>query len=186
MARGLTTAFKNALATKNIKPTYLVYVNFSTPIYFTTSGFDIVYDGNTYTKQGFLISISNVSETTDITQNTLRVLLSGVDQSYISIVLNNEIANKQVKVHLGLLDSSNALITDPYLLFDGRIKSFSIEEKESDSIVSLQVASRWADFNRLNGRRTSINSQENVFSGDGNSFEFASIEMKNIQWGKSS
>jgi len=184
MARGLTTAFKNALATKNIKPAYLVNINFSTPIYFTTTGFDIVYDGNTYTKQGFLLNISNVSESTDITQGTLRISLSGVDQTYIAVVLNNIVTNKQVKVYLALLDTDNSLISDPYLLFDGKIKSFAIEEKDSESVVTLQVASRWADFDRINGRRTTESSQQIHFAND-RGFEYASVEMRNIQWGKS-
>jgi hypothetical protein len=183
MARGLTTAFKNALATKNIKPCYLVFIDFPTPVYFTTTGFDLSYDGNNYSKQGFLLSISNVTESTDITQNTLRLVLSGVDQTYISIVLNNVITHKQVKIHLGLLDTDNSLIADPYILFDGRIKSFSIEEKEGDSIISLQVSSLWADFERINGRRTTENSQQKLFSAD-RGFQYSGVTVKDIKWGR--
>ena len=49
MARGLSSAFKTELATKNINPVLLLNVNFSTPIYYTNAPFDIAYDGNTYT-----------------------------------------------------------------------------------------------------------------------------------------
>ena len=65
MARGLTTAVKNALAAT---PTFchLVYLGFSTPVRKTDNSFDIVDDiegsSQTYNADGTLLGIGNVPE----------------------------------------------------------------------------------------------------------------------------
>ena len=57
----------------------------------------------------------------------MNINLSAVDQSYTRVILSENILQKQVKIHLGLLDSNNSLIDGTYLLFDGRIKEFNID-----------------------------------------------------------
>ena len=107
MSRNLHTNFVTALQTKDLKPVYFVFIDFSTPIYFTTASFDITYDSQTYTKNGFFLNISNVNENAEITQNSMNINLSAVDQSYTRVILSENILQKQVKIHLGLLDSNN-------------------------------------------------------------------------------
>jgi len=183
MARGLSSAFKTELATKNINPVLLLNVNFSTPIYYTNAPFDIAYDGNTYTKQGYLLGVTNVSETSSITQGTLSFTFSGVDQAYISVVLNENVIHRQIKLYVGLLDSSNALISDPFLLFDGRIKDFTITDTDTDSKIVFGVASHWADFDRAVGRKTTNTSQQKHYLND-LGMNFAGVTTRDIIWGK--
>mgnify|MGYP003118951427 CR=1 FL=1 len=85
MSRNLHTNFVTALQTKDLKPVYFVFIDFSTPIYFTTASFDITYDSQTYTKNGFFLNISNVNENAEITQNSMNINLSAVDQSYTRV-----------------------------------------------------------------------------------------------------
>ena len=183
MSRNLHTNFVTALQTKDLKPVYFVFIDFSTPIYFTTASFDITFDSQTYTKNGFFLNISNVNENAEITQNSMNINLSAVDQSYTRVILSENILQKQVKIHLGLLDSNNSLIDGTYLLFDGRIKEFNIDENTNQSIINLTCASNFADFDLTLGRSTNETSQQRFFSGD-RGFHYAGVTVREIRWGR--
>ena len=88
------------------------------------------------------------------------------------------------EVYKGFLNSSEAVIADPFLLFKGRIESFSIDETINNSNANIVVASHWSDFSKIEGRKTNTGSQELHFSGD-KGFEFASQTVQDIKWGRS-
>ena len=118
MARGLSSDVKTELATGNINPVHLVHFNFATPLYITDCGYDLTSSisgtSRTYTASGHLLGISGVAEGTEPIKNTLSIVLSGVDQSYISVALNENIINSSVQIYRALLNSSNAIISDPF------------------------------------------------------------------------
>jgi len=121
MPRGLSSAVKTELATGNIDPVVLVEIEFATPVYLTNAPFDIVSSvsgtSRTYQANGHLRSITGANETNRPTKNTLSISLSGVDQTYVSVALNENIINADVYLYRGYLDSNNALISEPFLLF---------------------------------------------------------------------
>ena len=82
-------------------------------------------------------NLSQFSEEVDITKSSLRIGLSAVDQTYISIVLNENVVNDQVKIFRGFLDSNNSLISDPFLLYDGQIDTFEINDWKSILILLI-------------------------------------------------
>jgi hypothetical protein len=49
----------------------------------------------------------------DISKSSVKLTLSGADQTFISTVLNENVTNDEVTIYRGLLDSSNSLIADP-------------------------------------------------------------------------
>jgi len=187
MARGLSTAVKNELATGNINPVILVKIAFATPVYLTNCSFDLVSSvsgsSETYSSSGHLKGITNVSETNSPTKNSLALSLSGVDQTYISLVLNENIINAEVKIWRGFLDDSNALISDPFLLFYGTIDDFKINDTTTTSNVVLTISSHWGQFEKQSGRQTSNNSQQRFFDVD-LGMEFAALTVRDIKWGR--
>lgn len=190
MSRGLTSAVKTELATGNvtaIEPVYLLYLGFATPLYRTNSSFNITSSisgsSQTYTADGFLLGVSGVSETTEPIKNTFNITLSGVDQSIVSVILNENIINATAKIWQGFLDQNNSLIADPYLLFEGTVNSYSIEDDTKATLVGLEITSTWGQFEKENGRTTSDLSQQRHFSGD-KGFEFSALTIRNIKWGR--
>jgi len=129
------------------------------------------------------MGVSNHSEETDITKSTISLTLSGADQTFISTVLNENVVNDSVTIYRGLLADDNSLIADPFLLYQGNIESFEIQEKEKDSIVGLSIVSHWADFDKKNGRKTNNTSQQRFFSTDVG-MDFASQTVQDIKWGR--
>jgi hypothetical protein len=187
MARGLSTAVKNELATGNVRPILLVYIGFEIPVYLTNCSFDLVSSvsgsSQTYTASGHLRGITNVSETNKPTKNSLALSLSGVDQTYISLALNENIINAEVKIWRGFLDDSNALISDPFLLFYGTIDDFKINDTTDTSNVVLTISSHWGQFEKQSGRQTSNNSQQRFFNVD-LGMEFAALTVRDLKWGR--
>tara|TARA_R100000773_G_scaffold30244_1_gene25863 strand:- start:2610 stop:3056 length:447 start_codon:yes stop_codon:yes gene_type:complete len=137
----------------------------------------------TYTPSSFLISVPSFSEETDLTKASLSLALSGADQTFISTVLNENVVNDTVDIFRGVLDSSNAIVADPILLYSGNIDTFQIDETETESSVILTVVSHWADFNKKSGRNTNNNSQQRFFNTDVG-MDFASQTTLDIKWGR--
>ena len=123
--RDRTTAVTNELATNDIRPVHLVSIGFSTPVNLTDASFDITSSvsrsSKTYSASAFLITVPTFTEETDVTKTTVNVALSGANTTFISTVLNENIVNDTVDIFRGFLNSSNAVIADPILLYSGNV-----------------------------------------------------------------
>ena len=186
MARGLTSAVKTELATGNIEPVLLIELGFATPVYLTNASFDITSSvsgsSRTYSADGHFRGITGVSETATPSKNSLIVSLSGVDQTYISVVLNENIINDNVFIYRGFLDANLALISDPFLLFYGTIDEFKITDSTTRATLNLNVTSHWGNFSKKSGRTTSDNSQKRFFSSD-KGMEYSALNLVDVKWG---
>jgi len=187
MSRSLTTAIKNELSQNKIRPVHLITINFDTPVNLTDCSFSLTSSVSgssvTYSASDFILGVSNFTEEVDITKSTLNIGLSGADQNFISIVLNEPVINDEVIVYRGLLDNNNALIANPFLLYKGNIENFSIAETDKNSQVNLTIVSHWADFEKKNGRKTNNTSQQRFFSTDVG-MDFSSQTVLDIKWGR--
>ena len=187
MTRSLTTAVKNELATDDIRPIHLITIGFGTPVNITDCSFSLTSSVSgssvTYASSDFILGISNFTEETDITKTSINLTLSGADQTFISVCLNENIVNDGVVVYRGFLNDSNALIADPFLLYKGTIDTFGISESGTGSSVTLRIVSHWADFEKMNGRKTNNISQQRFFSTDVG-MDFSSETVLDIKWGR--
>ena len=187
MARTLTTALKNELLTNEIRPVHLLSIGFATPVNITDNSFSLTSSVSgssiTYTASPFLVATPSFTEETDLTKTSLNITLSGADTTFISTVLNENIVNDTVDIFRGLLDSNNALIADPILLYSGNIDTFQINESETESNVTLTVVSHWADFDKKSGRQTNNNSQQRFFNTDVG-MDFSSQTVLDLKWGR--
>ena len=187
MTRSLTSAVKTELATDDIRPVHLITLGFSTPVNITDCSFSITSSVSgssvTYNASDFILGISNHTEETDITKSSVNINLSGASTTFISTVLNENVVNDNVDIYRGFLDSSNAIISDPFLLYRGKIESFEIDESDNSSTVGLSIVSHWADFEKKNGRKTNNTSQQRFFANDVG-MDFASQTVQDIKWGR--
>jgi len=187
MTRSLTTAVKNHLATNEIKPVHLITIGFGTPQNITDCVHDLTSSVSgssvTYSSSKFLVSYPEVSEETDIGKSSIAIALSGADQTYISLALGENIVNDSVTIYRAFLDSSNAIIADPFLLYKGSVETYTINETEDSSALTLNIVSHWADFEKRSGRKTNSTSQQRFFSGD-LGMAFSSENVLDIKWGR--
>jgi len=183
MTRSLSGSLTTELATNKLNPVNLIYIGVSTGSYYTDHYKNISFNGNTYLASSLLLGVSDASESSEVAVNDLVIKFSGADQTIISLFLNNDYMDKSAHIYRGFLDDSQALISDPFLLFEGRIENFNIDETDTSSEVSISIASHWADFDKIAGRKTNTNSQKLYFSTD-KGFDYASQSVREIKWGR--
>ncbi len=182
MSRNVHSSTATELAKDAFEMAHLVKIDFVTPVYLTDNAHDLTYDGDDYEAGGHLLQMSNVQETSDVRVGKFNIQLSGVEQSYISVLLGQNYINKQVLIYRAALNN-NTIIGDPVLLYDGRIDGFTIADGDNSSEINLSTASHWSDFEKKAGRKTNNNSQQIFFAGD-LGFEYASSTAKDMKWGR--
>ena len=181
MPRGLSSSITTELQNQNIKPIVLVEILFPTPQRITNHYKDITFNSNTYTASGHLLSITTKAENAEVDTSNFQIELSGADNAFISIVLNNVVSNDNVHIDIAFLDSSDAII-DSFTYDKGFLDSFSIDTEKA--ILLLNCSSHFADFSRVQGRKTNTGSQQRFFTGDVG-FEFAALTLDDLKWGRS-
>jgi hypothetical protein len=68
-------------------------------------------------------------------------------------------------------------------VFDGRISSYSINDDNGSSEISIEMSSQWKDFELVNGRKTNRNSQQYYFPTD-KGFDFSGVVVRDLKWGR--
>lgn len=147
----------------------------------------------TFSAVGGLLGFQSITETTQLAVNNISISLSGIDSTANGIIVNllrSPIINKRVVVYRSFGVTSNTDTAKTYMIFDGNVKGFSIEEKDDDSSITVDVATHWANFEQKNGRITNSTTQKetvkygtsNKFSSD-RGFEYSSVMVSDIQWG---
>lgn len=190
MSRGINATTKAALQTDGFKLATLIQMDFparganaafSKKI--TDFGVNLTATMGTFTSSGHILRIGDASETSDLRVNSLSLTLSGADREYITLFQDEHYMNARCAIWRSVIDDSNSVVGEPFLFFDGRITSFTINDDESSSEIEVEVASHWKDFEKVINRKTNSNSQQVHFPGD-LGFEFASSTVKDLKWGR--
>ena len=92
--------------------------------------------------------------------------------------------DRKVEIYKAFLDSNDALVSNPLLIFSGRLNNPAIKEDvdAGTSTISVQASSLFVDFDRINTRFTNNESQQSFFAGD-TGFRFSSVIVKELNWG---
>tara|TARA_B110000285_G_C14860873_1_gene484524 strand:+ start:231 stop:785 length:555 start_codon:yes stop_codon:yes gene_type:complete len=183
MTRTINSATIAALESDSFNIATLVQLNFSSVLRLTDWGRNVSALSNTWLSSSSFIGIGDVTESSELRVNDITLTLSGVDQTYVSVFLSNNYVDVPVQVYRAIFDDSDAIVGAPILIFDGVMTGYQIEDTETESKVTVQMASHWKDFEKENGRRTNHNSQQLYFDGD-KGFEFAPKSIKDLKWGR--
>lgn len=179
--RGLDAATITALQGDHDRA-HLITLGFSTPVRLTDYGADVEYDSNTYNSTGHVLGVDALKETGELRVNQSTMRLDGADQTYISLMLNQNYSNIDVTILCAIITGGSIQGT-PYTVFDGQLVGVDIEDNGDDSEVMLSLSNHWRDFEKTNGMRTTLGSHQRVFSGD-KFFEFATDQNREIVWGR--
>lgn len=183
MSRNLTTAVQNQLAASELEPFFAIKLAFDSGDVKLWTGYgDITVASETYTGGGQLLSISPIEETVEIAARGVNLALNGINSSLVSVALTESYQGRSAKVYLGVI-SSGAVVSDPYLVFDGRMDVMTIEDSGDTANISLSAESRLIDLERARVRRYTNNDQQNQFAGDTSLRFVADLQDKEIAWG---
>lgn len=188
--RDLTAAMLAAIGEQVVRPILLYegeYVPGGSPTIsqylrlFTGVG-SLSWDGKTWTGGGDLLAISPIREESDVQAVGFSVSLSAQSASNLSIAMNSMRQGASGKLWLGLLDSTGALIADPYLLRRGRFDTAIISRDGQTCVIEARYEDRLIDLERpRNTRYTSADQQRDYPSDLG--FDFVpSLQDMQIVW----
>tara|TARA_R110002096_G_scaffold363707_1_gene556812 strand:- start:16 stop:1749 length:1734 start_codon:yes stop_codon:yes gene_type:complete len=185
--RSSTAAFQTEIVKSQSQPVHLVEIHFDSPTgvqYLTDAFVPVTYSSNTYQPLGYLLSFSNIEETTDLQVGSLTLNLSGIDKVYIRHVLDETFVDRKVIIRKAFLSTSNdSLIANPIIIYQGNMNTPAITESGDMSMVSIEVANQFVDFDKTPGRFTNSESQ-NLYYPDDKGFQYAPEIIKDIVWGR--
>jgi hypothetical protein len=187
VVRNLTTAFKDSIIAATVKPLLLIEFFFDgSTLRFWNGVGDLVFETNTYTGSGNLLSIKTITETKNTEARGLSVQLSGIPSSLIAIALAEPYQGRQVKIRFATLDASDNIISDPFTFFSGKADVMEIQESGENSIINLSVENDLLSLNRVNDRRRTPEDQKLKYPGDTFFDQVASLQSTDVVWGRGS
>ena len=182
MSRNLTTALATALATSSVRPAIFVSLEFASgAVYFWSGKGDNTYDSNTYTGLGDLTGLDMPEETSNGSTNGMSLSLSGIPSVNVALALE-EYQNRPATVLFAALDSSDAIIADPYQIFSGLIDVISIEDDGDSSSITVNLEGYAYGVGPSMDRYTN-EAQKRVYATDTSLRFIKSLSEKQVYWG---
>lgn len=183
MSRDLTPAAEAALDAGHVRA--LVFVEMDFPSDFlrvNNSGITVEWNGYSWLGVGQLGSIDVISEGIDLAARGLSFRITGVPQANVSVALGQHYQGRACKVWYAPLDENHAPLSDPALIFHGRMDVMDVELGET-ATITVTAESRLADWDRPRIRRFNHEDQQIDYPGD-KGFEFVpQMAEKELRWG---
>src|SRR5262249_28165521 len=136
VARALTSGIINACTAANCRPFLLfegVFDGSTVRLWDGMGG--LSWDSQAWGGNGWVQGTEGGEESVEVEANDMVVILSGVPSSAVSLVLGNQVQGATGKVWLGMLDTSGAVIADPYLRWLGYYSHADVEGGPDDSTI---------------------------------------------------
>lgn len=125
MARALTAGQQALADAAGVTKCELIQIDFDTPMYLTTAGRNVVYDGKTWLGDGTLLGISDIEESLEIQSASFQMELAG-SPSLVSLALGGEGKGARVRVWVALFNAAGAIEGTPILEADLRIDTMPV------------------------------------------------------------
>ncbi len=187
MSRTLTSAMQTAATADVVRPIFLVQMAFPTANLNMWSGIgDLTVGGVDYIGAGNLLSVGDISESTELQANGIRISLSGVSSVLITKARDEDYQGRELKILLGAMDSSNSMIADPVVMFSGFMDTMTINDAGETAIISVTAENRLIEFEKTRVRRYTAEDQKIDFPNDKGLEYVAEMAEKEIVWGRNS
>ena len=182
--RNLTSGIKTEITAKRFRPVVFFQFAFDGGDLNLWTGIGpIDWNGDTWEGSGDLLSVSPVRETQKTKAVGVEFQLTGIKTSIVSLALSEDYQGRVAQMWLAMLDTSQNVISDPYLNFKGRMDVMTIEDSGDTATISLTAESVLVDLEKPKERRYTDEDQQNEFSGD-KGFEFVpGLQEKEIRFG---
>ena len=185
MARNLSAGFIAAATSSSCKPIFFFEAVLTGLTLRLWSGIgDLSWDSKTWLGNGWIQEFPAVQESTDLGSTGMDVTLAGVPEALISTVLNNAQQNSVGRLWIGFLDSSDAVIADPYLAFEGKLDIPTIDNQTAGPTITFAYESTLVDLDSSKEYRYTPESQK-IFAPNDKGFGYVASIAKGWkgQWG---
>ena len=115
-------------------------------LYLNSGGFDLDWNGNTYTAQGDFMGFSPIAEEFDVRVGKFSIYLSGVGSAAdapltVRRFLNQDFEGRKVVIRKAFLDFDPMtldIIDNPIIIFEGQIFNVSIVESRNSATITVE------------------------------------------------
>tara|TARA_R110000772_G_scaffold53148_1_gene121629 strand:+ start:75 stop:710 length:636 start_codon:yes stop_codon:yes gene_type:complete len=145
---------------------------------------DITINTETYTGAGSLLSVGNSEDTTELKSSGMNISISGMDSTVLNYALTESYQNRPITVFLGYLMGGTNEVAGTLTLFKGRMTTLTINDTPVGAGINISAESRLVDLDRPSNFRYTKESQNFLHSGDTGFNRVASLQDKEIVWGK--
>jgi hypothetical protein len=186
MDRGASASVITQIEAEQNQPCHLLEMLFdSQTIYLTDLNRNISWRGQSYQAVGNFLNFSDIEESAELQVHSMTGELSGIGQEFVSLFLTENYIDRTVNLYKAFLNVSQSLVSEPILIFSGRINGVDIKEDPNRGTcsIAMEASSVWIDFNRRPGRRTTNSEQQSFYPND-LGFDFTSEMDKEIVWGR--
>jgi len=183
--QGLDTSIINRLGADKQSLFLAVKAEFDTDDILIWSGTgDITINTETYTGAGSLLSVGNSEDTTELKSSGMNIVISGMDSTVLNYALTESYQNRPITVFLGYLMGGTNEVAGTLTLFKGRMTTLTINDTPFGASINISAESRLVDLDRPSNFRYTKESQNFLHSGDTGFNRVASLQDKEIVWGK--
>ena len=211
MTRGIPSEMADILAGNRVSLFYAVEALFdSGAIRLWTGHGDRVIGGETYTGAGYLLSVSGMEESNDLSAKGAKVRLSGNISSLVSLALQEPFQNRRAKIIFGVErqpvsgwvlengrwkdagvwddtaywrdDASGIFYTVE--VFAGIMDKMSMKTGGTDATIDLTIESKYVSLQRANVRRYTPENHKLRHPSDTFFDWVPSLQDKEIAWGR--
>lgn len=155
----------------------------------------VTVNGITFTNLGALLGVGDVQRDIKATSDDMTISLTGIDPSWVGVILGTYIKGSTIEVWRGFLDSNNQIITTPtqqfFKRYQGIINNVSISENfDSEARTRIATCSvscssmRRILENRMSGVKTNQQSWQFFYPSDTSMNRVATIANTYFDFGK--
>ena len=186
MSRSLTSGMEAAVTADLVRPIVLVQCAFDSGDLNLWNGIGtLTVSSVDYVGAGTLLSIGEISESSELQANGITVTLSGISDPLLSKARDEDYQGRELTVKLGAMDSSNGVISAPVTVFSGFMDTMVINDSSETATIQMAVENRLIEFERTRVRRYTAEDQKIDYPNDKGLEFVAEMAEKEIVWGRS-
>lgn len=186
MSRGLTSGMVTEVTATALRPIFLFKAEFdSGDLLLWTGVGPLTYNSETYVGGGNLIGVSEMKEVSVIEAQGASFQLSGIPSALLSLALSEPYQGRPITCFFGSIDSSGALVANPFTLFKGKMDVMKIDDSAETVTITVSAENRLIDLQRIRVRRYTPEDQKQKYAGDLGLDFVAALQEKEVVWGKS-
>lgn len=174
MTRNLTSGMLTEVQAGTGTGVFLVELQFGSGTQrIATSSEPITWNGVTWTAVGGFLEVEALAETMDERDQGLRLRLSGVDQSLLSLILQEQSRGRLCRIYHAHLSSSGAVVDAPagpwdYLMSgDWDIQEERPADGQGSVTIETRVLSRFASWGQAAGVQCTVESHSAMLARAG-------------------
>tara|TARA_B100000989_G_C19465594_1_gene438126 strand:+ start:82 stop:648 length:567 start_codon:yes stop_codon:yes gene_type:complete len=185
MVKTLSTNNTNTIDDQVIIPVHFITLNYSpTPLRLNTTERNFTVGGNSFVGGSGIANLSSIEETQELQATGIKLTLSGLPSSNISIALTTNFKNVDATLELGFLNTTSyTLIDTPFTIFKGKIDTQDIQIDQDSATVVIEIENRLIDWERPRIKRYTNQDQQQEFANDKGLEFIQQLQEKELFWG---